>query len=487
MENDGADALRSLEAHPVLTRPLPGRGPLTYRERAELGDDEARRQEGALPSIKALPEWRGAEDLIRRIGRAAYAPAVPVLARLWRTCPVVPVRSAAGHALFAVGIPEAHAELQVALERCDHCATFLAIKSIVIADPKGAYDRLAPYLSDGSISTRATVRVASAILEFFQARTRVNVGDESWIDRAARCLRDDPRWVERAIELSRRSAVERSARMLLGALNRDELDAAFRRWPRLPEPRTPSYAGRRDFVSRYQAGEHEAVWRDLRSAGPIEDASLQEEAMAVATLTMQRVRRNVAAVTERLQSAGYPFHDFVPPWSPPPIDVARQITRIEDAAGGGCPVSLRAFWSVVGEVSWKHAEDTETPDAPWEGVPIAEADPLCVYGPGSAWWSVEEWLQQREKQHPEAVGPLEVVLAPDYLHKANISGGLPYAIRMPSSVADPPFENEEHALPFVDYLRLCFRLGGFSRVDRLALTERAGRFLDTLRRDLETF
>jgi hypothetical protein len=78
MTGDGADALRRLAEHPVLTRRLPGRGPLTYREHAELGEDEARALEGAGHAIKALPEWREAEGQVRTLGRA-YTPALPVL------------------------------------------------------------------------------------------------------------------------------------------------------------------------------------------------------------------------------------------------------------------------------------------------------------------------------------------------------------------------------------------------------------------------
>jgi hypothetical protein len=34
----------------------------------------------------------------------------------------------------------------------------------------------------------------------------------------------------------------------------------------------------------------------------------------------------------------------------------------------------------------------------------------------------------------------------------------------PNEDVDAEFENEAHALPFVDYLRLCFRWGGFSLI-----------------------
>ena len=50
---------------------------------------------------------------------------------------------------------------------------------------------------------------------------------------------------------------------------------------------------------------------------------------------------------------------------------------------------------------------------------------------------------------------------PDDLHKADTSGGDPYEIAVPDPRADAELLNERHGLFFVDYLRLCFRFGGF--------------------------
>lgn len=40
-------------------------------------------------------------------------------------------------------------------------------------------------------------------------------------------------------------------------------------------------------------------------------------------------------------------------------------------------------------------------------------------------------------------------------------GGPPYEVALPFAGADPVFENEAPALPFVDYLRLAVKWGGF--------------------------
>jgi hypothetical protein len=99
----------------------------------------------------------------------------------------------------------------------------------------------------------------------------------------------------------------------------------------------------------------------------------------------------------------------------------------------------------------------------------------------------EEWEDQRSGVDPEIAGPFSLDLAPDYLHKANISGGAPYGIELPFLGADPVFANEAHELPFVDYLRLCFRWAGFPRLERHADRPDVREFLEVMREGLEPF
>jgi hypothetical protein len=73
------------------------------------------------------------------------------------------------------------------------------------------------------------------------------------------------------------------------------------------------------------------------------------------------------------------------------------------------------------------------------------------------------------------------------LHKANTSGGGPYGIELPFFGADPIFANEAHELPFVDYLRLCFRWAGFPRLERHADRSDVREFLDVMSKGLVPF
>jgi len=78
-----------------------------------------------------------------------------------------------------------------------------------------------------------------------------------------------------------------------------------------------------------------------------------------------------------------------------------------------------------------------------------------------------------------------VTIAPDDLHKENVSGGDPYLIALPDGRADAIVLNARHNLPFVDYLRLCCRLGGFPGYDGVDRGVQAE--LDQLRAGLVEF
>jgi hypothetical protein len=99
----------------------------------------------------------------------------------------------------------------------------------------------------------------------------------------------------------------------------------------------------------------------------------------------------------------------------------------------------------------------------------------------------EEWEDQQSGIDPELVDPFSLVLSPDHLHKANISGGGPYGIELPFLGVDPIFANEAHGLPFVDYLRLCFRWAGFPRLERYTDRPDVREFLLVMGEGLEPF
>jgi hypothetical protein len=209
------------------------------------------------------------------------------------------------------------------------------------------------------------------------------------------------------------------------------------------------------YLSRYLAGEHETVWAELTALGPAErDEPVWSDARAVARETMTRVRRNAEQLIASLRELGYEFRPET--WMPQPLLTPRLadlalIDELEDRVGGPLPLSVRAFYENVGPISLRGRHPQWELEYPDELI----LDPLI---------DLHERLILRSEYDPSLTG-FELDLAPDYLHKADVSGGAPYAIALPNPAADIPFENERHGTTFVDYLRIAFRHGGFPGLD----------------------
>lgn len=69
-----------------------------------------------------------------------------------------------------------------------------------------------------------------------------------------------------------------------------------------------------DYLERYEAGEHEAVWAELRAlGGAVLDDELPGEARRVADATMLRALSNLKRIEAGLRAAGYAFVEAAPP------------------------------------------------------------------------------------------------------------------------------------------------------------------------------
>jgi hypothetical protein len=205
--------------------------------------------------------------------------------------------------------------------------------------------------------------------------------------------------------------------------------------------------GRLPLLDRYVRGECEKVWSELVALGPaVRQDPHAADALAVAFETMQRVASNVRTLVERLRGMGYRFATPAAAHVFPTAKTIKQIVRLEKTFGP-LPLSLRAFYEVVGAVDFIGHHPSIAP-ASGSTCP----DPIVVYG-------VEDAIAELDGSDEEETSA--IAIAPDDLHKANTSGDDPYEIAVPDLRADGEVQNERHRLLFVDYLRLCFRFGGF--------------------------
>ena len=360
-------------------------------------------------------------------------------------------------------------------------------------DPDAAFDRLAVLFGPTRLATPGGAAVAIAVLGIF-CPTGFRIGRDGaevprWEARAAPTwLQGDPRWIEMCVRFRRDPQLGRVARWVLRYGEREAVSAALaaaRESESTMVARTRSRAVG-DLINRYRKGEHDAVWKELRSHEVIA-GDFRDEAQAVAAETMARVRRNADVVAERLAARGWVALSGSMR-NEPNAPGARVMQRIETITGSALPASLRAFWQVVGGIDlvWDHSGGEKAPDL-GPGLDLARMDPLAVMSPDRAEYVLDEWRDQRAGVDLELADPFRLDLAPDAAHKASGGGAAAYCIELPFLGADPIFINEPHTLPFVDYLRLSFRWGGFPGLEKHADRAEVRALVADLTKGLEPF
>jgi hypothetical protein len=212
------------------------------------------------------------------------------------------------------------------------------------------------------------------------------------------------------------------------------------------------------WLARYNSGDTERVWAEMLARGAaIREGALFEDAMAVARETMRRVRWNTVTVHGRLRDLGYAFEQPERATVSPGFGVVVAIREIETTLGP-LPLSLRAFYEIVGAIDFRQSfkqlvnfyEREERTDVP-EVLFLGEADPLVVH-------PIEEIIDELTARPKK----LHFCFAPDEFHKANYSGGENYHVNLPEPAADAPILGMYGvAETFVEHLRYCFRFGGF--------------------------
>ena len=380
------------------------------------------------------------------------------------------LRGESANALVRLDLPGAHAVLDEAWADAEPVIGTTAVRAAVERAPGGAWERFAPHI-DAVLADKANVDdevIVSRLLEVLQGGS----GPSGKVSKDRHPLVAEPRFYALAAALRANPRFEHAARPILERLPRAELDALLNehQLPTHTPPKAPAKSPiilpvRRDFVARYRGGEYQ-VWDELRrhASAIAAHADLREEATAVAALLMARVRQNRDTVRATLIAAGGSLRDEALPATTK--DLARFIGTF-----GPLPVSLHVFWTVVGSIhlgpEWQEDEGPSYGACALEdeGISLVALDPLQVSAPDFG-WELEEYEAERAEKHPElAPSSFSVPIAPDFLHKQNISGGSPYAIELPPSNAwemlDPQVLDEGHDEPLVSYLRRAFSYGGF--------------------------
>ncbi len=251
-------------------------------------------------------------------------------------------------------------------------------------------------------------------------------------------------------------------------------------------------AARITYLERYLAGEYEPVWAELVAlGGRVCEEPLYTEARAVARETMRRVRHNVELLIPRLRALGYRFGEGLfpdapldpevvpgPPHAPPEADAPARVDELEGLVGA-IPLSVRAFYEVVGAVNLAGMH----PDWPR----ACNLDPLFVYPLHVQIDMCGDWLARKAAAGQNAgwaAFPVMLTMAPDEDSKYGVEGDV-YEMVVPTAAMDGMLLGERHQTTFVNYLRTCFQWAGFPGLDQLAVAPVWASALLALARDLQ--
>ena len=223
------------------------------------------------------------------------------------------------------------------------------------------------------------------------------------------------------------------------------------------------------FIERYLSGEEgTSVYDDIYALG--EEAFTDEyfeDVHAVLTETFKRIAFNLPIIYKELNNIGYVFKTTFACNSDktlvfPLPDTDQLIEKLEDAAAefGKIPLSLKLFYKIAGtyNLAWDYESQ---PHLLWEEadpLQITSLDDLVDYVNSDDW---KEYLRDSLEYDENEIPALE--LSADYLHKDNVSGGLPYSLQITQKDSvDALFLNEPNETTFINYLRICTENCGFS-------------------------
>jgi hypothetical protein len=165
---------------------------------------------------------------------------------------------------------------------------------------------------------------------------------------------------------------------------------------------------------------------------------------------------SIQRLVRDLRRCGYRFERPAEVLPGPEAGTSEAIARIEREAGE-LPLVLKLFWLKVGSVDLcGHHPD-------WRGCDYP--DPLVVTPPWVALDELDAFLDDREERLRHDF-PYLVPIAPDFYHKADVSGGMYYNISVPAVADDPPLNDEWNNTTLLGYLEEAIRWSGFPGLAR---------------------
>lgn len=225
-----------------------------------------------------------------------------------------------------------------------------------------------------------------------------------------------------------------------------------------------------NILERYRKGETREAYEEIFALGDAAFAPAHFPLVkAVLEETFARVRHNLVVIHRELVHRGYAFpsdpgYSSGHPLLSPHEKTAKRLKQLEKAVAsyGHIPLSFKLFIELVGSCNFAWDEAAESP-CWWQF-----ADPLQVFSLEDLLEGVvegEELEMLADALEEDPTMRPHLAFSADYLHKDNVSGGMPYAIELtPTPQIDSYVLFEAHNLRFVEFLRQHFERGGFLRL-----------------------
>lgn len=202
----------------------------------------------------------------------------------------------------------------------------------------------------------------------------------------------------------------------------------------------------------------------LEQPNRLDDKAFRNRALDFASEMLAPVRDWASRTVDHLDRSGYQFCWPEKAVVGPESDTAEWIAALADKKVH-IPIALEAWLRTVGSINFMgtHPEWLKSgyvdPSRGWDGDPFY-TDPIVVELPSDyVTYLQDEW--QEACLAGDDPGPFVIDVAPDYLHKANISGGMPYQMYADKPALDGIVLNERRCTTFMGYLRIAVRWGGF--------------------------
>ncbi|HKB59037.1 MAG TPA: hypothetical protein VKC56_03235 [Gallionellaceae bacterium] len=178
-----------------------------------------------------------------------------------------------------------------------------------------------------------------------------------------------------------------------------------------------------------------------------------------------RARSNVEYLVQGLSQAGYVFAFPDEVHVPDDGQASEWISEFE-RLGVYLPIFLQAWITEVGSVNLMGSHpgwpESGYADLPPREADIWYADPLVLQLDREYLKSeYDDWRWFVEEDGPAEAGPFQLSIAPDYVHKANISGGPAYSIDTTVPAVDTLLLNARDCTSLFYHVHNAFLWGGF--------------------------